>query len=60
MNRDPMDSFDKPFHSGDGLCYPIYAKNYYKTQTTPMFGGRKLRRVRREVIQLVTIHSLLQ
>jgi hypothetical protein len=41
MNRDPMDSFNKPFQSGDGLCYPIYAKNYYKTQTTPMFGGRK-------------------
>jgi hypothetical protein len=41
MNRDPMDSFNKPFQSGDGLCYPIHAKNYYKTQTTPMFGGRK-------------------
>jgi hypothetical protein len=41
MNRDPMDSFNMPFQSGDGLCYPIYAKNYYKTQTTPMFGGRK-------------------
>ena len=44
MNRDPMDSFDKPFQSGDGLCYPIYAKNYYKTQTTPMFGGRKTKK----------------
>jgi len=44
MNRDPMDSFDKPFYSGDGLCYPIYAKNYYKTQTTPMFGGRKTKK----------------
>ena len=39
-----MDSFDKPFQSGDGLCYPIYAKNYYKTQTTPMFGGRKTKK----------------
>ena len=44
MNRDPMDSFNKPFQSGDGLCYPIYAKNYYKTQTTPMFGGRKTKK----------------
>ena len=41
MNRNPMDSFNTPFQSGDGLCYPIYAQNYYKTQTTPMFGGRK-------------------
>ena len=41
MNRDPMDSFNKPFQSGDGLCYPIYAKNYYKTQTSPMYGGKK-------------------
>jgi hypothetical protein len=41
MNRNPMDSFNKPFQSGDGLCYPIYAQNYYKTQTTPMYGGRK-------------------
>ena len=44
MNRDPMDSFNKPFQSGDGLCYPIYAKNYYKTQTTPMFGGHKTKK----------------
>jgi len=36
-----MDSFNKPFQSGDGLCYPIYAQNYYKTQTSPMFGGKK-------------------
>jgi hypothetical protein len=41
MNRDPLVSFNTPFQSGDGLCYPIYPKNYYKTQTTPMFGGRK-------------------
>lgn len=39
-----MDSFNKPFQSGDGLCYPIYAKNYYKTQTTPMYGGRKTKK----------------
>jgi hypothetical protein len=44
MNRNPMDSFNKPFQSGDGLCYPIYAQNYYKTQTTPMYGGRKTKK----------------
>jgi hypothetical protein len=47
MNRDPMDSFNKPFQSGDGLCYPIYARNYYKTQTTPMYGGRKTNKSRK-------------
>ena len=44
MNRNPMDSFNKPFQSGDGLCYPIYAQNYYKTQTTPMYGGHKTKK----------------
>ena len=39
--NDPLVSFNTPFQSGDGLCYPIYPKNYYKTETTPMFGGRK-------------------
>ena len=41
MNRDPLVSFNTPFQSGDGLCYPVYPENYYKTQTTPMYGGRK-------------------
>jgi len=44
MNRDPLVSFNTPFQSGDGLCYPIYPKNYYKTQTTPMYGGRKTKK----------------
>ena len=44
MNRDPLVSFNTPFQSGDGLCYPIYPQNYYKTQTTPMFGGRKTKK----------------
>jgi hypothetical protein len=39
--RDPLVSFNTPFQSGDGLCYPIYPQNYYKTQTSPMYGGRK-------------------
>jgi hypothetical protein len=39
--NDPLVSFNTPFQSGDGLCYPIYPKNYYKTETSPMFGGRK-------------------
>jgi hypothetical protein len=39
--NDPLVSFNAPFQSGDGLCYPIYPMNYYKTETSPMFGGRK-------------------
>ena len=39
--NDPLVSFNTPFQSGDGLCYPTFPKNYYKTQYTPMFGGRK-------------------
>ena len=39
--NDPLVSFNTPFQSGDGLCYPTYPKNYYKTQYTPMYGGRK-------------------
>ena len=42
--RDPLVSFDTPFQSGDGLCYPTYPKNYYNTQYTPMFGGKKIRK----------------
>ena len=38
MIKDPSVSFNAPFQSGQGLCYPIYAKNNYKTQTTPLFG----------------------
>jgi hypothetical protein len=44
MNRDPLVSFNTPFQSGDGLCYPVYPQNYYKTQTSPMFGGRKTKK----------------
>jgi len=39
--RDPLVSFNTPFQSGDGLCYPVLPQNYYKTQTSPMYGGRK-------------------
>ena len=39
--NDPLVSFNTPFQSGDGLCYPVYPKNYYKTETSPMYGGRK-------------------
>ena len=42
--RDPLVSFDTPFQSGDGLCYPTYPKNYYNTQYTPMFGGKKIKK----------------
>lgn len=40
-NKNPLLSFRKPFQSGEGTCYPIYYKNYYDTQYTPMFGGKK-------------------
>jgi len=39
--RDPSVSFYQPFQSGDGVCYPAFPWNYYKTETTPMFGGKK-------------------
>ena len=47
MNRDPLVSFNTPFQSGDGLCYPVYPQNYYKTQTTPMYGGRKTKKTQK-------------
>ena len=39
--RDPTVSFYQPFQSGDSICYPAFPQNYYKTETTPMFGGKK-------------------
>ena len=39
--RDPSVSFYQPFQSGEGMCYPAFPWNYYKTETTPMFGGKK-------------------
>lgn len=43
--KDPAIDFYAPFQSGEGVCNPIYPKNYYNTQYTPMFdkqtGGKK-------------------
>ena len=38
--KDPSIDFYKPFQSGEGTCYPLYPENYYRTQYTPMFGGK--------------------